>query len=71
MVVFDTERDADLGADLAVGKYVLFDCPGQVELFTNHDSLRRVFFRLQKLGYRVRFSLLCNHLSNARTLTDR
>ena len=38
--------------------YVLFDCPGQVELFTHHSSLRNVFFRIQKLGYRVRFSLL-------------
>jgi len=37
--------------------YVLFDCPGQVELFTHHSSLRNVFFRIQKLGYRVRFSL--------------
>lgn len=34
--------------------YVLFDCPGQVELFTHHASLRNIFFRLQKLGYRVR-----------------
>ena len=35
--------------------YVLFDCPGQVELFTHHSSLRNVFFKIQKLGYRVRF----------------
>ena len=41
----------ELGED-----YVLFDCPGQVELFTHHDSLRKVFFRIQKMGYRVRFS---------------
>ncbi|KAF2129513.1 hypothetical protein P153DRAFT_290772 [Dothidotthia symphoricarpi CBS 119687] len=33
--------------------YVLFDCPGQVELFTHHGSLRNIFFRLQKLGYRL------------------
>lgn len=33
--------------------YILFDCPGQVELFTHHSSLRNIFFRLQKLGYRV------------------
>lgn len=33
--------------------YVLFDCPGQVELFTHHGSLRNIFFKLQKLGYRV------------------
>lgn len=38
----------DLGED-----YVLFDCPGQVELFTHHSSLRNVFFQIQKLGYRV------------------
>ena len=35
--------------------YVLFDCPGQVELFTHHDSLRKMFFAIQKLGYRVCF----------------
>ena len=34
--------------------YVLFDCPGQVELFTHHSSLRNIFFKIQKLGYRVR-----------------
>jgi GTPase SAR1 family protein len=34
--------------------YILFDCPGQVELFTHHSSLRNIFFRIQKLGYRVR-----------------
>lgn len=39
---------AELGED-----YVLFDCPGQVELFTHHDALRNVFFKLQKMGYRV------------------
>lgn len=33
--------------------YVLFDCPGQVELYTHHNSLRNIFFRLQKMGYRV------------------
>lgn len=38
---------------MAVEDYVLFDCPGQVELFTHHASLRNIFFRLQKLGYRV------------------
>ena len=37
--------------------YVLFDCPGQVELFTHHASLRDLFFRIQKFGYRVCFSL--------------
>lgn len=41
---------SELGED-----YVLFDCPGQVELYTHHSSLRNIFFRLQKLGYRVGF----------------
>lgn len=44
---------ARLGED-----YILFDCPGQVELFTHHESLRNVFFKIQKLGYRVRAFLL-------------
>ena len=30
--------------------YVLFDCPGQVEIFTHHGSLRRVVARLEKMG---------------------
>ncbi|KAJ9613008.1 hypothetical protein H2200_002949 [Cladophialophora chaetospira] len=32
--------------------YLLFDCPGQVEIFTHHGSLRRVVARLEKMGYR-------------------
>lgn len=36
-----------------VEDYVLFDCPGQVELFTHHGSLRKIFMRIQKMGYRV------------------
>ena len=42
------ERLKRLGED-----YILFDCPGQVELFTHHDSLRKIFFALQKLDYRL------------------
>ena len=47
--------------------YVLFDCPGQVELFTHHDSLRKIFLRLQKLGFRVRMHKFCG--SNDTRLT--
>ena len=43
--------------------YVLFDCPGQVELFTHHESLRNIFFRIQKFGYRVRHSLSPSQIS--------
>lgn len=45
--------------------YVLFDCPGQVELFTHHGSLRNIFVKIQKMGYRVRhalLSLLCSDI---------
>ncbi|KAJ5690771.1 hypothetical protein N7462_005163 [Penicillium macrosclerotiorum] len=45
--------------------YVLFDCPGQVELFTHHSSLRNIFFQIQKLGYR----LIVIHLIDSYTLT--
>ncbi|KAI1498675.1 putative GTP binding protein [Biscogniauxia marginata] len=46
--------------------YVLFDCPGQVELYTHHNSLRNIFFKLQKLGYR----LVSVHLSDSFCLTQ-
>jgi hypothetical protein len=36
------------------GYYVLFDCPGQAELYTHHASFFRIVRRLQKLEYRVR-----------------
>lgn len=46
--------------------YVIFDTPGQVELWTNHDSLKNVVEKLQKMDYRVGpllppllFPLLC------------
>jgi GTPase SAR1 family protein len=33
--------------------YVIFDTPGQVELWTNHDSLKNIVEKLTKLDYRV------------------
>jgi len=44
------EKLKELGDDA----YVLFDLPGQVELSTNHDSIKRVVKRLVKGGFRVR-----------------
>lgn len=38
--------------------YVIFDTPGQVELWTNHDSMKRIVQRLTKLDYRVSFILV-------------
>lgn len=31
--------------------YFIFDCPGQVELYTHHDSMTRIFHRLSQLGH--------------------
>ncbi|KAI1775039.1 hypothetical protein F4818DRAFT_451968 [Hypoxylon cercidicola] len=46
--------------------YILFDCPGQVELYTHHNSLRNIFFKLQKLDYRF----VAVHLSDSFCLTQ-
>lgn len=35
------------------GEYVLFDLPGQVELSTNHESVKNVIAKLTKIGFRV------------------
>lgn len=46
--------------------YILFDFPGQVELFTHHDSVKNIIERLQKLDYR----LVTVHLVDAHYCTD-
>lgn len=33
--------------------YLLLDCPGQVELYTHHASVRNLFAQLTKLDYRI------------------
>lgn len=33
--------------------YFIFDCPGQVELYTHHQSMRNMFGKLERLGYRL------------------
>ena len=57
-----TGRLKSLGED-----YVLFDCPGQVELFTHHDSLRKIFFAIQRMGYRVSLASVAGHLDRRLT----
>ena len=43
------------------GYYFLFDCPGQVELYTHHNSVKMVFQSLEKLNLRVsRLEIDCN-----------
>jgi hypothetical protein len=34
-------------------KYLLFDFPGQVELFTHHHSVRNIVQKLQKWKFQV------------------
>jgi GTPase SAR1 family protein len=51
------DRLKELGKDA----YVLFDLPGQVELSTNHNSLKKIIERLGKSGFRVRDPLFTTH----------
>jgi GTPase SAR1 family protein len=44
------DRLNELGSD----SYIVFDLPGQVEISTNHDSLKRIVQKLTKNGFRVR-----------------
>ena len=44
------DRLKELGEDV----YVLFDLPGQVELSTNHESVKNIVKKLTKSGFRVR-----------------
>lgn len=39
--------------EVAADKYLLFDLPGQVELFTNNNCLRNIVRKLQSLDYRL------------------
>ncbi|KAI0945136.1 hypothetical protein AcV7_001755 [Taiwanofungus camphoratus] len=56
------ERLKELGNDA----YVLFDLPGQVELSTNHDSVKNIVQKLTKSGFR----LAAVHLCDAHYVTD-
>lgn len=33
--------------------YLLFDMPGQIELYTHHNSLQNIFAKLEGLGYHL------------------
>ncbi|NXW38581.1 GPN2 GTPase, partial [Phaetusa simplex] len=48
------------------GHYFLFDCPGQVELYTHHDALKNVFAQLAKWNFR----LAAVHLVDSHYCTD-
>ncbi|RDD39224.1 GPN-loop GTPase 2 [Trichoplax sp. H2] len=46
--------------------YFLFDCPGQVELYTHHKAVRSIVERLQQLD----FKLVAVHLVDSHYCTD-
>ncbi|XP_071820033.1 GPN-loop GTPase 2-like [Apostichopus japonicus] len=46
--------------------YILFDCPGQVELYTHHDSVKRILAELQKWN----FKLAAIHLVDSHYCSD-
>jgi len=50
------EKLAELGKDA----YVVFDLPGQVELSTNHESLKNMIGKLNKSGFRLAAVNLCD-----------
>ncbi|KAF9445606.1 cytoplasmic protein [Macrolepiota fuliginosa MF-IS2] len=52
--------------ELGKDAYVLFDLPGQVELSTNHESVKRIVGKLVKSGLR----LAAVHLCDAHYITD-
>ncbi|RKP00187.1 hypothetical protein CXG81DRAFT_13536 [Caulochytrium protostelioides] len=47
--------------------YILFDCPGQVELFTNHMALKHI---LQRLGNELDMRLCVVHLLDSHHCVD-
>ena len=60
------ERLGELGKDA----YVLFDLPGQVELSTNHASVRNIVDKLTKGGFRVRNFSCLFHENDKKTVLD-
>ena len=50
------EENLDRLKDLIVSQkaYVIFDCPGQVELYTHHPAFRNIVERITKWGMQVR-----------------
>ncbi|KAJ3302185.1 GPN-loop GTPase 2, partial [Blyttiomyces sp. JEL0837] len=47
-------------------RYIIFDCPGQVELYTHHNSVKNILETLQKNGFR----LCVVHTVDAHLCTD-
>ncbi|KAB5595052.1 Cytoplasmic protein [Ceratobasidium theobromae] len=64
---FDWLEEQLRSAGLLFGdSYVVFDVPGQVELSSDHHSLKNIIGKLEKLGFR----LVAVHLCDAYYVTD-
>lgn len=37
----------------STANYFIFDCPGQVELYTHHKSMRNILSKLEEIGFRI------------------
>lgn len=37
----------------SAANYYIFDCPGQVELYTHHKSMRNILSKLEEIGFRI------------------
>ncbi|KAL9937624.1 hypothetical protein V8E36_003169 [Tilletia maclaganii] len=61
------ERKLDQLPGPSQDRYVVFDLPGQVELSTNHPSLRRI---LDHLSRKLQWQLVAVHLVDASHITD-
>lgn len=48
--------------------YFLFDCPGQVELYTHHCSVRNVAQQLEKWKFKVFYLLLLHYTTQYSTM---
>ena len=53
MNYFLSEYSCLCGLTLYACRYFVFDCPGQVELYTHHNSLRNVIDQIVKKDYRL------------------
>jgi hypothetical protein len=54
-------------AALPGGSYLVFDCPGQIELYTHHNSFKKI---VERLTAPLRYRLTAVHLVDSHYCTD-
>lgn len=50
----EPQASSSTQSDLDKIDYIILDLPGQIELSTDHQSLKNILHRLEKLDWRVR-----------------